>query len=134
MRILLVLVAFVAFNAQAADVLLSGAVTSGTQKLTGVPVSAKAEGGTVTTTVYTDESGAYYFTPLPSGKYNVWAKGLGYQTSKTRVDLSANRRQNFKLARLTDPEQAFKQLPGSAMLNALPDSTEHDKRMKRLVR
>jgi streptogramin lyase len=135
MRNLLLFLALTVFNASAADVLLSGSVGSASgAKLAGVPVSAKPEGGTLTTTVYTDESGAYYFTPLPAGRYSVWAKGLGYKTSKTRVELSASRRQDFRLARITDPEQAFRQLPGSAVIAALPEATEHDKRMKRLVR
>src|SRR6266849_5959987 len=51
--------------AQAADQLLSGAIasTSG-EKLGGVTVSAKLEGATITTSVYTDETGNYYFPPL----------------------------------------------------------------------
>jgi streptogramin lyase len=136
MRILLVLAALAAFtHAQAADVLLSGSVSSASgQKMSGVGVSAKAEGGTMTTTVYTDEAGSYYFTPLPAGKYRVWTQALGYRTAKSQVDLSANRRLNLKLARLADAEQAFRQLPGNTMLAALPDATEHDRRMKRLVR
>jgi hypothetical protein len=51
--------------AQAADQLLSGAVTSASgEKLSGVTVSAKLEGSTITTSVYTDETGNYYFPPL----------------------------------------------------------------------
>jgi streptogramin lyase len=136
MRNLLALFALTAFtSAQAADVLLSGAIVSASgEKMGGVTVSAKPEGGTITTSVFTDEAGNYYFTPLPAGKYRVWAQALGYRTSKSEVDLSANRKHTFKLARLAHPEQAFRQLPGNMMLAALPDSTEHDRRMKRLVR
>ena len=31
----------------------------------GITVSAKPVGGTITTTVFTDEGGDYYFPPLP---------------------------------------------------------------------
>ena len=37
----------------------------------GVAVSAKADGTTITTSVYTDETGSYYFPPLPPGKYQL---------------------------------------------------------------
>ena len=52
-----------------ADSLLTGAVTSAAgEKMGGVTVSAKAEGATITTSVFTDESGNYYFPALPNGK------------------------------------------------------------------
>ncbi|HMH17271.1 MAG TPA: carboxypeptidase regulatory-like domain-containing protein [Burkholderiales bacterium] len=136
MRNLLIALALAAFTpAQAADVLLSGSIrASSGEPMGGVTVSAKPQGGTITTSVFTDESGNYTFTPLPAGKYRVWAQALGYRVAKSEVDLSANRRQNFSLSHLTDPEQAFKQLPGNLMLAALPGENEHDKRMKRMVR
>ena len=57
--------------ALAADQLLSGAISSPSgEKLAGVTVSAKQEGTTITTSVYTDESGNYYFPPLATGKYS----------------------------------------------------------------
>jgi len=124
-----------ALPAQAADALLRGTITSaGGEKMGGVTVSAKPEGGTITTTVFTDEAGNYYFPPLPSGKYRVWAQALSYQTAKGEVDLSANRKQDFALAAMPTPEQTFKQLPGYLVLAALPEQTEDDKRMKRIVR
>ena len=77
--------------ALAADQLLSGAVTSASgEKLGGVTVSAKLEGSTITTSVYTDETGNYYFPPLAAGKYKVWAQALGFERSNGEVDLSAN--------------------------------------------
>ncbi len=135
MRILLLLLSFVAIPVQAADVLLGGTVTSFMgEKMGGVTVSAKPEGGTITTTVYTDKAGHYYFTPLPEGKYRVWAQALGFQTAKSEVDLSENKSQGFKLKHISDPEQLFRQLPGNLALDALPEGSEHDKRMKQLVR
>src|SRR5712692_2405320 len=113
MRSLLLLLSFVSISVQAADVLLGGSVTSFMgEKMGGVTVSAKPEGGTITTTVYTDKAGHYYFTPLPEGKYRVWAQALGFQTAKSEVDLSSSTTQGFKLKHISDPEQVFRQLPG----------------------
>src|SRR5882672_5529136 len=82
--------------AQAADQLLTGAITSASgEKLGGVTVSAKQDGSTITTSVYTDETGNYYFPPLPAGKYRVWAQALAFETVKGAVDLTATRHQNL---------------------------------------
>jgi virginiamycin B lyase len=52
-----------------ADQLLSGSVASASgQKLDGVLISAKKEGSTITTNVYTDANGEYFFPALPDGK------------------------------------------------------------------
>jgi len=118
--------------ADAADAILSGAITSAAgEKLGGVTVSAKPAGGTVTTTVFTDENGDYYFPPLPAGKYRVWAQAVSFATAKTEIELPAARKQAFALNPMKD---FVRQLPGNVMLSALPDETEQDKRMKRLVR
>jgi streptogramin lyase len=130
---LLALIATVGFlNAANADTVLSGTITSAAgEKLGGVTVSAKPAGGTVTTTVFTDESGDYYFPQLPTGKYRVWAQAVSFATAKAELDLSAAARQNFVL----DPLKDFvRQLPGNVMLAALPEENDQDKRMKRLVR
>jgi len=115
-----------------ADAVLSGTITSaGGEKLGGVTVSAKPVSGTVTTTVFTDAAGDYYFPPLPEGKYRVWAQAVSLATGKAEIDLSAARKQAFVL----DPLKDFvRQLPGNVMLSALPEESEHDQRMKRLVR
>src|ERR1019366_1162940 len=121
--------------ARAADQILSGVIKSSTGEIMGgVTVSAKPEGGTVTTTVYTDETGNYYFPPLPSGKYRVWAQALSYQTAKGEVDLNSNGKRDFSLAPMNDPERTFKQLPGNLVISALPETTQDDQRMKRIVR
>ena len=63
-----------------ADALLAGTITSAAgEKMGGVTVSVKAEGSPITTSVYTDEAGGYYFPPLPEGKYRVWAQALTFQ-------------------------------------------------------
>ena len=80
-----------ASTAHAADQLLSGSIASQSgQKLDGVTVSAKREGSTIATSVYTDKAGDYFFPPLPAGKYRVWAHALGLK-GKGAVDLSAAR-------------------------------------------
>ncbi len=134
MRSLLVLSLFVS-AAHAAGVPLTGYVRSMEGvAMPGVLVSAKAPGSTITTSVYTDNSGAYSFSPLPEGKYRMWAQAIGYQTARADFDLAAGKWHNFRLAPNTDPEQTFRQLPGNLALDALPEQTDSDKRMKQLVR
>jgi streptogramin lyase len=121
--------------ALAADALLTGAIASAAgDKLGGVAVSAKQEGSTITTTVYTDETGSYYFPPLPAGKYNVWAQAIKFETGKGKVELTATRHQDFKLQPMKDQEDWVRQLPGDEFLAALPDATPEDARMKVQVR
>jgi streptogramin lyase len=118
-----------------ADALLSGTVKSADGKaMGGVTVSAKPQDGTITTTVFTDEAGNYYFPELPDGHYRVWAQALSYQTGKGEVDLAKNGKQDFTLAPMNDAEATFKQLPGNLMLDALPAQTAEEERMKRIVR
>src|SRR6516165_9093900 len=82
-----------------ADQLLTGSIASASgQKLEGVQVSAKKEGSTITTSVYTDQNGDYFFPPLADGKYRVWAQALGFQTATGAVDLKATRHEDLKLA------------------------------------
>src|SRR5262245_22168467 len=122
-----------AIAAYASDRPLSGAIVSPTgQKLEGVTVSAKREGSTITTSVYTDASGGYYFPPLPEGKYRVWAQALGFERSTAAVDLSAARNANFTLQEITDTERRFRQLPGEMMVAALPEASADDARMKKI--
>ena len=74
--------AIIAPSADAAEVVLSGSIKSAAgEKIEGITVSAKAEGGTITTTVFTDETGAYYFPPLEAGKYKVWAQALSFEAA-----------------------------------------------------
>jgi len=124
-----------AFAARAADVVLSGTVKSAAgEVLGGVTVSAKADGQTITTTVFTDESGQYYFPPLPAATYRVWAQALGFEAARTQVDLAAARQQDLALKPIADVERRIRQLPGDLMLAGLPEESADDLRMKRLVR
>ena len=131
-RILLIALLAFAPGLAHADFLLSGAVTSAAgDRMAGVTVSAKAEGQSVTTTVFTDTDGNYYFPPLPAGKYRVWAQALSFAAAKGAVELAAAARQNFVLQPLAD---YFRQLPGDLVIAALPEATEEDRRLKRIVR
>jgi len=123
----------VATASHAADQSLSGAITSRSgQKLEGVTVSAKLEGSTITTSVYTDTAGNYFFPPLPAGRYRVWAQALGFEIGKASVELAAGRRQNFTLQDMTDAERRFRQLPGEMMVAALPEASADDARAKKI--
>lgn len=118
--------------ARAADHLLSGTVLSSSgEKLGGATVSARAEGSPITTSVFTDEQGTYYFPPLPAGQYRVWAQVVTFETGRGSVDLSDTRHQNFKLAPLKDFTQ---QLTGDVLIASLPEDTADDARLKRIVR
>src|SRR5947209_3992129 len=129
----LVVTGFAATGASAADVVLSGAISSPSgEKLGGVTVSAKQDGTTITTSVYTDESGNYYFPPLPAGKYSVWAQALGFETAKGAVDLSATKHQDLQLTAMTDQEKMIRQLPGELLVAALPEETPEDARIKKV--
>ena len=85
-----VVAAALAPSTASADQLLTGAVTGPTgQKVEGVLISARKDGSTITTTVYTDTNGEYFFPAMADGKYHVWAQTLGFQTAKGDVDLNA---------------------------------------------
>jgi streptogramin lyase len=128
----LIVLAAMTAAANADDAILSGTITSAAgEKLGGVTVSAKPVGGTITTTVFTDASGEYYFPPLPAGKYRVWAQAITFETGKAEIDLPAVRKHAFALKPMAD---FVRQLPGNVMLAALPEETEQDKRMKTLAR
>jgi streptogramin lyase len=119
----------------AAEVVLAGSIKSAAgEKMGGVTVSAKAAGSSVTTSVFTDEAGEYYFPPLEAGTYSVLAQALSFETAKSNVDLAAARKQDFTLKPITDVEQQVRQLPGDLLLAGLPEATPDDKRMKRIFR
>jgi streptogramin lyase len=116
----------------AADAILSGAITSAAgEKMGGVTVSAKPEGATITTTVFTDADGRYFFPPMPAGRYRVWAQAVSFETQKGEVDLAASKAQDFSLKPMKD---YFRQLPGDLVLAGLPEDNDSDKKMKRIVR
>ena len=115
--------------------MLSGTITSASgEKMAGATVSAKPEGSTITTSVYTDEQGNYYFPPMPAGKYRVWAQALTFERSNGAVDLAAARRADLVLKPITDPERRIRQMPGEILMAALPEETPADANTKRIFR
>src|SRR5262245_22988657 len=115
------------------DQLLSGVISSRSAgKLEGVAVLAKLEGSTITTSVYTDETGHYYFPRLPGGKYRVWAQALGFETARSSVDLTTARQHDVVLQEITDPEKRIRQLPSEVLAASLPEGTPDDARIKRI--
>jgi streptogramin lyase len=132
MRALLALLLAVPFVARAE--LVGFVLGPKGERMAGASVSAKADGGTIRTAVYTDARGRYRFPELPPGRYRVWAQAIGYQTAKAQLELPGTSKRDFALAANADAEQTFRQLPGNMILNSLPESTAHDKFMKQLVR
>src|SRR5205085_11393423 len=107
-----------------AEGFLSGTIISAAgDKMSGVTVSAKAEGSTITTSVYTDESGGYYFPALAEGKYRVWAQALKFETAKENVQLGKTTEKDFTLNPMQKEEDWVRQLPGDEFLAALPAET-----------
>ncbi len=115
-----------------ADSLLSGTVKNKDgSAMAGVTVSAKLDGSPMTTTVFTDQTGRYYFPDMPDGKYHVWAQAIAYDTGKNDVALNGAKSQDFTLQSFAD---FVKQLPGDEFLAALPEATADDARMKTFIR
>jgi streptogramin lyase len=111
--------------------LLAGTVRSGAgQPMEGVAVSAAKVGGTITTSVYTDEQGRYIFPIAPGGTYRVWAQAVGYQAARANLDLNPASRRiplNFTLTAIDDFER---QLTSPEWLSALPAEKHEDLRLK----
>lgn len=117
---------------------LSGVIKSADGKpLEGVTVSAKRNDSTITTSVFTDEQGAYVFPALSptfsEGTYSVWAQAIGFETARAGViiDKSKPASQNFTLKPLAD---FSRQLSSAEWMAALPESTPADARMKMAFR
>src|ERR1039457_6408276 len=101
-------------HAASGSALLTGAVKSASgEKMAGVTVSAKAEGSTITTTVFTDEQGNYYFPAMERGKYAVWAQADTYETARGDAEITATVHQDFVLKPMKDFER---QLTGDQIL------------------
>src|SRR4029077_1706602 len=95
-----------------AGVLLSGSVKSDAgAKLDGVTVSARGAGQTITTSVFTDEDGNFYFPRMAEGKYQVWAQAEGFEARKAEGSLNGTAgRQDFTLNTIKDNLEIVKQM------------------------
>jgi streptogramin lyase len=124
-----------AHPAAAADILLHGTVSSvAGETMGGVTISAKEIGKTITTTVFTDQNGAFVFPALAEGQYRVWAEAIGFATAQAEIALGAVTQHDFSLAPIKDTEQRIIQMPGDLILAGLPGDTRDDLRMKQIFR
>ncbi len=109
---------------------LSGIVRdAGGKALDGVGVSARGANEMFTTTVYTDDSGRYFFPPLHGGQYKIWAQAVGFEISRAEARLAdgTTKQVDLTLASLKDFD---KQLSGTEWAESLPADTPEDRRMK----
>jgi streptogramin lyase len=119
--------------ADSSGFLLTGAIRSASgEALGGITVSAKAEGTTIATSVFTGDDGVYIFPPMEKGKYRVWAQAVGFNIARAEVDFAGpgTRRQDFTLRTIKDP---WPQMDGPEMMASLPADTIEDRRMKLIV-
>ena len=114
-----------ASRAASDGMMLTGTVKSvAGAKMGGVAVSAKMDNSTITTSVFTEDDGNYYFPPMASGHYEVWAQADGFETARGDVTLAATKHQDFVL----NPAKDFvRQLSGDQILASLPDQTPDDR-------
>ena len=122
----------------AAPTPLAGTISAPTgEPMPGVAVSARTEGTPITTSVFTDDAGRYFFPPLAppleGGRYRVWAQAVGYETASADVVLDPGRQmaQDFTLSAAADFTH---QLSGVEWLDALPGETREDRRLKEVFR
>jgi hypothetical protein len=108
---------------------LSGRVVSASGgPLEGVIVSARIQGESITTSVYTDADGRYYFPAMKSGRYRVWAQAVGFERAQAGVALGPGvAGQAFTLQETTD---LIPQLSGYQIMAALPEDTVGHRRGK----
>ena len=111
-----------------ADSLLAGTITSASgEKMGGVTVSAKAEGSPITTSVYTDEAGGYYFPPLAGRQ--IPRLGAGADLPDRQGQCRAHQDDASRTSScepMTNQEDWVRQLPGDEFLAALPGDTPED--------
>jgi streptogramin lyase len=115
--------------AASSSTLLTGTVTSASgEKMEGVTVSAKIIGQTITTSVFTDDQGNYYFPSMGNGEYWVWAQAVAFEAPRDNVQLNGGaQRHDFVL---NSKEDFFSQLTGAQQIAALPEDTPAHRRMK----
>ena len=110
--------------------MLTGTVRSASGKaLEGVVISARGSDKTFTTSIFTDEQGAYIFPPMEEGQYRVWAQAVGYRAGRAEVSLNPNKaiKHDFTLKTIKD---FSRQLSGAEWMAALPEDTPANRRLK----
>ncbi len=125
-------VLMLALPAQSAgEGLLTGTITSAAGvPIEGVVVSAHVAGEPITTSVYTGADGRYFFPPMKSSHYEVWAQAIGLERAEAAANLeSGTVRLDFKMKETTD---LVPQLSGYQVVAALPEDTVAHRRGKAL--
>ena len=119
-----------ASSAQSAgEGLLTGTIKSASgTPLEGVAVSAKLPGEPITTSVYSGADGRYFFPPMKSGPYTVWAQAIGLQRAESTADLGTKTfKADFTMKETTD---LIPQLSGYQIVATLPEDTVAHRRGK----
>ena len=101
--------------------------------LEGVVISARAAGKSYSTSVFSDAKGEYVFPPLESGRYDVWAQAVGFDTTRAELTVGHSRqaRQTFTLSPIAD---ITPHVSGSEWMAALPADTKEQRRAKEIFR
>jgi len=119
-----------AYSAQGAEEgMLTGTIKSASGKpIEGVVVSAQIPGEPITASVYTGADGRYFFPPLKSGKYTVWAQAIGLERAESSADIATKATKvDFTMKDTTD---IIPQLSGYQVVAAMPDDTPAHRRGK----
>lgn len=116
----------------AKESLLTGRVTSPSgAPIEGVAISAQIPGRPITTSVYSQADGRFFFPAMSPGAYNVWAQAIGLERGESKATLAGGTvKVDFKLADTTD---IIRQLSGYQVLAALPEDTREHRRGKVLL-
>ena len=113
---------------------LTGTVKGADGKpMEGVAVSAKAQGATITTSVWTNQNGAYAFPALDAGQYRVWAQAVGFDRVLAEAAIAPGKatHQDFTLKPME--HILNRQLSTAEWMERLPSDTSFDRRMKMVV-
>jgi streptogramin lyase/mono/diheme cytochrome c family protein len=115
----------------AGEGLLTGTIKSASgTPLEGVAVSAQVPGEPITTSVYTGADGRYFFPPMKSGKYDVWAQAIGLERAESTPELGTRTlKVDFTMKETSD---IVPQLSGYQIVAALPEDTVAHRRGKAL--
>jgi streptogramin lyase len=113
---------------------LTGTVKGADGKpMEGVAVTARAQGASFTTSVWTNQNGAYAFPALDAGSYHIWAQAVGFDRPVADAAIAPGKgvHQDFTLKPL--PNIVPQQLSTAEWLARLPEDTPQDRRMKMVV-